>query len=222
MNREDSRKTAREVSLAEQQNNLLNSVQLMLFSTHVRLVYGLVWKVVQSQALQGNIRFLLINQPKPQINPATNQPMMNPQTGQPMTQDNWVNDIQTITQDYDVRAAGDVDVIQKNERVQQMKQDWPVVQNTALSTQFLCDMIRLSYPDKGEEYANVIMQGQANEVQTLSGLVTGFTKVAESMVRNHPEIIKSLDPQNQLQLGQMIQQGNQVAQKAGAKPGGQQ
>lgn len=218
MNREDSRKTAKEMSLAEQQGNMLNSVQLTLFSTYMRKTYGLCWLVVQSQALQGEIKFLLVNQPKPQMSmTAPNQPLMNQQTGQPMMQDNWVNDIQTLSQDYDVRAAGDVDVVQKEERKQQMKQDWPVVQQTGLATAFLSDYIRLAYPDKGDQYAQILQQSVDNEVKTLSALAAGFSRVLEAMVKNHPELIKSLPPDDQARLGQMLQQGEQIAKQQEAQ-----
>lgn len=212
MNREDSRKTAKEMSLAENQSTMLNSVQLTLFSTYMRKTYGLCWLVVQSQALQGNIIFLRINQPQPvpsAIQPGA--PAVDPQTGKLQMKDNWVNNVQVIGQEYDVRAAGDVDVIQKQERIQQMKQDWPVVQNTGLATTFMSDLIRLSYPDKGDQYAQILQQSEHNQVKTLSALAAGFSKVLESMVKSHPDVVTKLPPDDQLKLAQMLQQGNQIA-----------
>ena len=50
-NREDSRKTATEVQAANQQQSLLNSVQVSLFSAFLRDVHTAVWPIVQSQAL---------------------------------------------------------------------------------------------------------------------------------------------------------------------------
>lgn len=211
MNREDSRKTAKEMSLAESQGNMLNSVQLTLFSTYMRKTYGLCWEITKSQALQGLIKFLLVNNPVPVSSmTAPGQPAINPQTGQPVLQDNWSNDLKTINHEYDVRAAGDVDVVQKEQRIAQMKQDWGVIQNTGLSTAFLTDYIRLSYPDKGDQYAQVLQQSEHNEVKTLAALASGFTSVLEAMVKNHPELIRSLEPQEQAQLGQMLQQGDQI------------
>ena len=213
MNREDSRKTAKEITLAEQQSQLLNSVQLTLFSTYIRSIYSFAWLIVQSQALQGLIRFLLINKQQPQTSPVDGQPIIDQQTGQPVMVDNWQNDFDTIKHEFELRAAGDVDVIQKSERIQQMKQDWPVVQNTPLSMTFLMDLIRLSYPDKGEQYARILEQGQQNEVKTLGALASGLTKVLEAMVKNHPEVIQSLSPQDQQQLQQLLQAGNQASQQ---------
>jgi len=125
MNREDSRKTATEIGAAQEQQQLLNSVTLTLFSTYIRQVYNIVWKIVQSQALQNKIQFLLIEQQTPVMNPINPQiPVLNPQTQQPMMQTTFVNNIKVIGKRYNIRAAGDVDVIAKNELIQKMRQDW--------------------------------------------------------------------------------------------------
>lgn len=217
MNREDSRKTAKEMSLAETQSNLLNSVQLTLFSSYIRGIYSLTWLIVQSQALQGNIKFLLVNNPKPQINPLTQQPMFNPQTQQPMMQDNWENDVKTIGYLYDIRAAGDVDVIQRDQLIQQMKQDWPVIQNTPLASEFLADLLMLSYPAKGEQYAKVVAQGQQNQLQQdqqhlqQSGqLIAGLTTALQEFVKQHGDLVQKLPPDKIAQLGQLMLQGENV------------
>ena len=217
MNREDSRKTAKEMSLAEQQSNLLNSVQLTLFSAHIRGIYSLAWLIVQSQALQNNIKFLLVNQPQPVINPVTNQPVIDQQSGQPITKPNWVNNSEIVGLKYDVRAAGDVDVIQRNELIQQMKQDWSVVQGTGLAQQFLSDLIVLSYPNKGEAYAKVLADGNANQVQSLSQLVAGLTTTLEGFATQHPESVQSLPPDKQAQLGQMLEAGQQIVRQGQQK-----
>lgn len=216
MNREDSRKTAKEMSLAEQQSNLLNSVQLTLFSSHIRGIYTLVWKIVQSQALQDNIKFLLIQQSTPVINPLTRQPVTG-QDGQPMTNSEWVNDKQSIGMVYDIRAAGDVDVIQRQELIQQMRQDWPVIQNTPLAATFLADLILLSYPTKGESYAKALTSGQADQTKQLqqhlaqSGqLIAGLTTVLQGFVKQHPDAVQMLPPDAFANLGELMRQGEAV------------
>jgi len=217
MNREDSRKTAKEMSLAEQQSNLLNSVQLTLFSSYIRAIYSLCWKIAQSQAQQNLITFLLINTPTPVLNPATQQPVI--QNGQPMTKPNWHNDVDTIKQVFEVRAAGDVDVVQRSELLQQMKQDWAVVQKTALADQFLADLIRLSYPSKGEQYAKVIEQGKQNQQAQLQQqlaqagqVIAGFTTLCQELVKQHDVTIKQLSPEDQAKLGQLMMEGDKIKQ----------
>jgi hypothetical protein len=157
MNREDSRKTATEVGAAQEERSLLNSVQLTLFSTHIRSIYGMVWRIMQSQALQNKISFLLTKRQVPMVG-LDQQPLVDPQTGQPVTQESVENNYEVIGKLYDVRAAGDVDVIQRQERVQQMMQDWPVMQNTPLRDRFLSDLVKLKYPDVGEEYSKILLQ----------------------------------------------------------------
>jgi len=217
MNRQDSRKTAKEMSLAEQQSNLLNSVQLTLFSSYIRGIYSLCWLIVQSQAQQNLITFLLVNKPQPVINPLTRQPIV--QNGQPLMRPNWVNNLEVISAKYEVRAAGDVDVIQRSELLQQMKQDWAVIQKTALATQFLADLVRLSYPTKGEQYAKIIMDGDANQIhqlqeqlQQMAGVVSGFTVLCQELVKQHDVTIQSLTPEDQAKLGQLMMAGDKIKQ----------
>jgi hypothetical protein len=209
---EKIRKTAKEITAAQQQQSLLNSVQLTLFSTFIRGVYSFAWQIVQSQALQGKIKFLQIQQQQPVPNPMTGQPMMDPTTGQPMMQPIWTNDIATIGQTYDIRAAGDVDVIQRQERIAQMKQDWPVISQTPLAIPFLAEMIKLEYPDVGEKWAAVLMQQQVNQtglIQSLAGMLGGVLK-------DHPEIAQTLSPQDQQSVAMIMQQSQQAVQ-AGQK-----
>lgn len=206
LNREDSRKTAKEIGAAQQQQQLLNSVQLTLFSTFIRAVYSFAWQIVQSQAIQGKIKFLQIQQQQPVLNPLTQQPMVDPTTMQPMTQTVWVNDIATISQTYDIRAAGDVDVIQRQERIAQMKQDWAVISQTALAVPFLAELIKLEYPDVGEKWAAVLMQQQVNQtglIQSLAGMLGGVLK-------DHPEIAQTLSPQDQQTIASIMQQSQQA------------
>lgn len=209
-NREDSRKTATEIQAASQQQQLLNSVQLTMFSTFIRQVYNFVWLIVQSKALQDKIVFLQIEQPKPVINPMTQQPIIGPD-GQPMMQPNKVNNKQLISQTFDVRAAGDVDVIQRQEKIQQMQQDWPVIQNTPLRDRFLQDLIKLKYPDTGEQYATLL--AQQPQLQGLQAIIARFATIMQGVLQQHPDIMTALPPEQQADVTKLVQQGLQVAQQ---------
>lgn len=222
LNREDSRKTAKEIGAAQQQQSLLNSVQLTLFSTFIRGVYSFAWQIVQSQALKDKIKFLQIQQQQPVMNPMIpNKSLPDPSNpGMPMTQAIWVNDKKTIAQTFDIRAAGDVDVIQRQEKIQQMKQDWPVISQTALAPVFLAELIKLEYPDVGEKWAAVLMEQQVNTtnlLQSIGGILAGVLK-------EHPEVVATLQPQEQNTIQQVLQQtqtavqnGMQQQQAAGVK-----
>lgn len=209
INRKDSRKTAKEISSAEDQQSLLNSVQLTMFSTFIRQTYNLVWLIVQSKAIRGTIAFLQIE---------TQEPVISPLTGQPVgMQTVRKNDVATIAQIYDVRAAGDVDVIQRQETIQQMMNDWPVIQNTPLKDKFLQDLVRLKYPEQGDTYAKMLEQQP--QLDALKGIVGRMATIMAGMVQQCPDMLPSLPPQQQADVQQLIQQGLQLAQPvAGAAP----
>lgn len=196
VNRQDSRKTKKEIESAEQQSAALTSTQVMLFSTYWRDLYTFVWSVVQSLALQNAIKFLQIVQP-------TIIPLP------PGTKPTYINDISNIGLVYDLRPAGDIDFIQRQMTIAQMKQDWPVIQNVpVLNMVFLAELIRLEYPEKGEQYANLIMQSQ--NVKSISTEAVSVIQAAMST----PEFQKS-SPQTQ-QAAQQCLQG--LMQLAGINP----
>lgn len=194
-NRQDSRKTAKEIETANNQASMLNSVQLTLFSTYFREVYSFAWLIVQSQALQGLIKFLQIP---------------NPVAAQDPTQPQMVNDFGTIGQLYELRAAGDVDVVQRQELLQQMKQDWAVFQNTPLGPTFLEDLIRLAYPAKAEQYITILRQGNAQQAQQSQALIKGLGMALQGAIKDDPSMMSKLPPDQQQHLQQMIQAANAI------------
>ncbi len=216
MNRQDSRKTAKEIGAAQEQQQMLNSVALTLFSTYIRSVYSLVWLIVQSQALQGKIKFLLVQKQRPQINPVTNGPVMDPMTGQPVLETYWTNDLETIAEVYDIRAAGDVDVIQKSEKVMQMKQDWPVISQTPLAQPFLAELLRLQYPDTGEKWAQML-ESQTGIV-AMQQTINALAQMLMGVMKDYPEIFAQLPPEQQQQVIMVIQQAQQLAGQAAQQP----
>lgn len=82
---------------------------------------------------------------------------------------------------YNIKPAGDVDVIERQEKSQKMMQAWAVVSQTALAPVFLQNMMRLMFPDEGEQYAQMLQ--------------TGFEK--DQLLQQLMQIINSLivDPQ---------------------------
>lgn len=211
-NRQDSRKTAKEISSSEQKEALLNSVQLTLFSTHIRNIYSLCWMIVQSLAMQGKIQFLLVKKQRPKINPVMGQPIPDPNTGQPEIEEYWENDYETIKQLYDVRAAGDTDVIQRSEKIQQMKQDFPVIANTILRDEFLAELIKLQYPDVGEKWAKILLT-QGNQFEQMKGLLGQLGNILIGVFKDHQDILMELPPQQQAAIQQMIAQSQQLSQQ---------
>lgn len=203
LNREDSRKTATEMNAAMQSKVEINSVQLTLYSAFIREVYSFVWLIVQSQALQGSISFLVVPIQTPVINPVTGQPVTD-EMGQPVIETNYQNNTQVIGQLWELRAAGDVDVIRRAEIEQKMQQDWAIVSQTPLAMPFLMDYIKLRYPEAGDRYAQQI--AQLPMVQQLQQQVSSMGVVMQGMLEKAPQLMEGLSPQEQQQIQQMIQQ----------------
>jgi len=208
MNRDDSRKTATELEMSQSQTNLMNTVSLTLFSTHIRAIYSLVWLIVQSQAMQNKIVFMRRAKAVPIQNPLTGQPVIDANTGQPVTETVVENDYQRIEQVYDVRAAGDIDVVQRQEKLNQMMQDWPVISQTPLAIPFLQDMLRLKYPDKGESYAQAI--AQSGQMEAMKGMIGRLSTVLEGALQQNPEQFQQLSAQDKADLASMMQQAKQM------------
>jgi hypothetical protein len=171
-NRQDSRKTAKEIEVASSEQGLLRSVQITNFSAWLRKVYSFCFQIVKSQALQGKIKFVST---RPDL----------------------------LQADYDIRAAGDIDVIQRVEKLQRMKQDWPVIGTTPLAQAFLLDMIKISYPDEAPRYAQLLQQG-SQERQWIASVMPVLPELMKQLPPG------SIQPQEMQQLQQMYQQGQQI------------
>lgn len=195
-NRQDSRKTAREISAAQEQADQLNSVQVALFSVFLRNVYSFAWLIVQSQAIQNQIAFMPIIGPDGRW------------TGE--------NDLSLVERDYDIRAAGDVDVIQRAEKLNQMQNFFSVItqlQNTQgnpLARVFLIDMLALAFPDDVERYRAAL--GQFDELMNFKQMTVGAMQQIATVLSG-----VQLPPEVQAQLQQI---GRQVLQtlNAGTQP----
>jgi len=78
---------------------------------------------------------------------------------------------------FSIKPAGDVDVIERAEKSQKMMQAWPVVSQTGLAPKFLQNMMRLMFPDEGEEYAEML---QADDRK--NALLQQLLQVVNSLV----------------------------------------
>ena len=64
-----------------------------------------------------------------------------------------------LNHEFNIKPAGDVDVIERQEKSQKMMQAWQVVAQTPLAPIFLQNMMRLMFPDEGESYAKLLQVG---------------------------------------------------------------
>lgn len=174
-NRQDSRKTATEVQAAQNESNQLNSVQTMLYSTFLRELYTFVWGIIKSKAINNEIVFL-----------------WNEGLGR--------NEVEKIDLDFELKAAGDIDVIKRAEQLQQYQTFWPIISQTPVALRFLADMLRLAFPldNKGEVYATELLLG--DPTMLIQQLVAIINTVIDQ------EDIMSLTPDARLNMQNVLMQ----------------
>jgi hypothetical protein len=134
-NRKDSRKTATEISAASASQQNLSTVQVVLFSSALRQVYKLMFDIFQSRIISG-----LVKDVTPELKAMYGRV-------------------------YQVKPAGDVDVIERQQLIQSMMTAWPVMQNTAAAPAFLSDMIMKMFPEQGSNYVQIIQQAAIMQQQ---------------------------------------------------------
>jgi hypothetical protein len=144
-NRKDSRKTAEEIKSVTQEQSLIGGVQVTLLSIFMREILNYVWPIVQSQALQSKIVFCSIEMP-----PGSKE---------------YTNNLDLIQEEYDIFAAGDVDVIERKEKVNLMLQTYPIYANTPLGMEFLIELTKLLFPDMAERFETILRTGFAQQLQ---------------------------------------------------------
>lgn len=190
INRKDARKTAEEMRQASSESDNLKTVGLTFYAEHLRDIFSFTWKVVRIQALFNQIKLAQI--PRPVL---IRGPLGVQETGQI----EYYNDVELISQNFSIRAAGETDVIQREETITSMKQDWAVIQNTPLAMRFLSDLLRLQYPSLGDEYAKLLEAGDP-----VKSLLQSIVMVLQGALQ--PDEFYGLPPQKQQELQNIEQQ----------------
>jgi len=137
MAREDSRKLAKEMEIAQQTDEALSSVQLVNFSIFLTEVYTHSWAIMQSRALAGKIPFAV--------------------------NDIGQNDEELLSYTYQLKPAGDQDVVRRIERIKAKKELWPIISVTPLAAPFLLDLIKDILPEDAEKYEQMYNQYVAQQ-----------------------------------------------------------
>lgn len=180
-NRQDSRKTATEVQAAREDSDKLSNVEITLFSKFLREVWTFTWAIVQNRAVQGLITLLVL-----------------PETGK--------NNVEFINQPFDVRSAGDIDVIKKTEMLVQYKEFWAIIKDTPIALQFLAKMLILAFPEDGNYFAEQLMAGDPRVL--VGQLVTVLKQSIDA------DELAGLTPENMANLQALIQQADAMAASA--------
>lgn len=186
-NRRDSRKTATEIEAAQQQQGMLTGTAALVFSIFLRDVLTMTWPIVQSEAKKGSIKFLI-----EVSDPAEKEAILSKQ--------------------YEVKPAGDIDFVEKQQRITNIQQDMPMFQGTPIGQEMMKEYVRLRYPEKYDQWSKILSQG--NDTQLIQGLGQALQAVVtdEATGQLKPEF--AAEAQSFQQLQQAVQQ--RLAQQTNA------
>jgi hypothetical protein len=193
-NRQDSRKTATEVQTSAKQQTALSGVEVLMFSLTLSRVLNYAWQIVRSAAQNGMIKF------------------MPDASGQ--------NNARALSFEYQIKPAGDIDWVERQENVSRMQEDWPVIQSTPMRDMFLEDYVRMRYPQSAEKYIAVLRQG-ALAPQLAEALKKTMAVAQAALVDPATQQLKSDYAEQAPQLMQLAQQNMQLIQQAQAAQGTQ-
>ncbi len=213
-NRQDSRKTAAETNLAKEQEGKLDSVGIILLGSFLAEIHNFVWKIVQSQAILGQI--IIYPMEVPQDPMATAMPSVEPPPA---------NDLAVISKKYILYPAGDADYIQLEERKESYQEYWPIAQAfPQLAPIFAADMFKDMFKGNGERYAKVL-EATAQEPMFQSLAKNLFMMLEELIknpaVRSLPEIQTALPGLQQIKQvleGNTQQPGQGTSMPSGNTP----
>lgn len=168
LNRPDTEKTATEIAAATKESNKLSSVQVSLFSIALRSLFTYCWKIYQNRVAQGVIEV------NPELLPLFVE--IDPSTGKIIK-----------LREYTIKSSGDVDVIQRAEKLDRMMKFWPVISATAAAQLFLADMLMSAFPEDANKYIKAL--GIAQQDKQLIGKLAGMVNtLATSNGRIRPEL----------------------------------
>jgi hypothetical protein len=115
---------------------------------------------------------------------------------------------------YNIKPAGDTDVVERQEKAQKMLQVWPVIQqNSALAITYMEDMLTMLFPDESPKYLE-----QLKEDQTKTQLLQQMSTIIQSLIVDPQTGQLTPEAQPYAQQLQALQQ--QVAALSGSDKGG--
>jgi hypothetical protein len=92
---------------------------------------------------------------------------------------------------WSVKPSGDVDVIEKQQKIQMMQQAWPVIQNTPCAQPFLSDLLEAMFPDSAAKYIAAFQQAnqqqqsqQAQQQQQMAGMLQKVGQALEHLAKH--------------------------------------
>lgn len=168
MSRQDTAKTASEINAAQTQAAALGSIKVSLFADAITRAYMIGWSIARSQALSGQINDFEAFPPE------------------------------VLKHEYTLTPSGDVEVIKRQEKLQQMKEFFSVIANTPAAVPFLKLLIRAAFPEDSRELVAALDAGDKDIV---------INELANALETAMP----SLPPQEQDDLRKIIASARSMA-----------
>jgi len=175
-NRQDSRKTAREIEASTQSSQQLSQIQIAMFSSALKAIYLGMYDVIRSRVMGGLIEGIsdaLIN----------------------LYSYNWA-----------LKPAGDVDVVERQQKIQAMLSSWGVISATPAAQLFLNKLLTLMFPDDAPQYIQAM-----GEDQRKTQVLMACGQVLAAMVQD-PAALSPQEQQNIPQIKQLLQKIQIVVQ----------
>ena len=139
---------------------------------------------------------------------------------------------QLYSGDWIVKPAGDVDVIERQQLIQQMQNLWPLMQNTPANMAFLSDLLTKLFPESAQKYIQILQQSQQQQAQQAQSqqnqMMQQAMQMAQGVVKlsKHPEwfsdagkqqalptVVNAAEGIEQMMKQQQSQQAQQGQQK---------
>ena len=194
MARKDSGKSATEVNAAQQEAQKLSTVQVTLLSIFIRSVYSRCWQIYQNRVLQDAI-----------VTDDVVKALMGRFDAIAKT---WTVAV------YVVKSSGDVDVVQRAEKLQRQMNFWPVVSASPIASLFLEDTLRNAFPEDAEKYVQMLKSTEQQQKQQQTQLVAKLAALVKELAID--PATKQLRPELAGQEQQLQQLEQEVAAIAGS------
>lgn len=141
LTRNDTEKTATEIQAAQQQKATLSSMQVNLLATMIIDVYSLCWEIARWQAMLGKTSKKLTSDPS------------------------------LLQYPYTFSAAGDVEVIQRAEKKQSLREIWMIMKDTPAATEVLTYILEMYFPEEAEKWISALQGPKDQILQMLVGTI---------------------------------------------------
>jgi len=184
-----TRPTAAEVDASVEDTQSLNGISISMYSNFIHQAYTFIFKIAKNLAQQ-NIIYLV------------GKKVMTTLPGKTEPELLIDNDQMVLAQHYRVLAAGDSDVIKRQDRLTKMANAWPMIQGTTIVSSYLQKFLELLLPEDGKDFALLLQQGDM-----MKNTLLALSQVVQAML---PDIAKIM-PDKVQQVQQMIQAAQQLA-----------